>query len=121
MYATKVGNYSSPENRGLGECLPYDGTGRKLRTVIGTAATDYIDGLEYEDNNLSVIHTEEGRIVASGYTYEYFLKDHLGNIRSGFKASGVTQEAFASDYYPFGLNISAGGVAPTPLNRYLLW
>src|SRR5690606_16136456 len=65
----------------------YDATGRKLRSTQSGTVTDYIDGIEWEGTALNLLHMEEGRITKSGatYTYEYFLKDHLGNNRSGFK------------------------------------
>jgi RHS repeat-associated protein len=64
----------------------YDAMGRKLsQQVIGTAAktTDYIGDFVYENNILQFIHHGEGRIVMTGTTpeYQYFLKDHLGNVR----------------------------------------
>src|SRR5690606_6326996 len=83
----------------------YDATGRKLRSTQPNLTTDYIDGIEWEDNTLNLLHMEEGRITKSGptYTYEYLLKDHLGNNRSGFKAATPGTASFRSDYYPFGL------------------
>jgi RHS repeat-associated protein len=65
----------------------------------------------YEDGSLSYILTGEGRILVSSeyYTYEYHLKDHLGNTRVTFtdddddgviSASEIRQ---VSDYYPFGM------------------
>ncbi len=66
-----------------------------------------------------MIHHEEGRIVAGGggtYTYDYHLRDHLGNTRSEFAAgSTVTRK---TDYYPFGMAYQSG-VALSPNNRYL--
>jgi RHS repeat-associated protein len=44
--------------------------------------------------------------TSTPYTYEYFYKDHLGNVRMSFKSSAgtalVTQEDF---YYPFGMRV----------------
>ena len=68
---------------------------------------------------------EEGRITKSGttYTYEYLLKDHLGNNRSGFKppSSGAapTTASFRSDYYPFCLQYQQNIVVGSPENKYL--
>jgi RHS repeat-associated protein len=62
----------------------YDATGRKLKkTFDGQPDHYYIDGLEYSGSTLLFAMTEEGRIRPnnSDYTYEYFLKDHLGNVR----------------------------------------
>jgi len=78
----------------------YDAAGTKLRkTVIdntngtqATTVTTYIGGFIYEqkDNapqHLQFILHEEGRIrpnasQAGGFAYDYFIKDHLGNVRT---------------------------------------
>ncbi|MBV7532220.1 DUF6443 domain-containing protein [Chitinophaga sp. sic0106] len=74
----------------------YDATGKKLRKVVydntanpaKTITTDYEGNFEYKENRLEQFSHEEGRaraIVASGvpvsFVYDYFEKDHLGNIR----------------------------------------
>ncbi len=68
--------------------------------------TDYIGNYIYEDNKLSFILTDKGRIVpdSSGFAYEYFIKDHLGNTRLVVKDTAVISEAH---YYPFGMQINA--------------
>jgi len=85
----------------------YDASGVKLRKKSTTAAgatttVDYCGELEFTNNSLSLIHTEEGTVTYSGSTpnYQYFLKDHLGNTRVVIdQAATVTQK---TDYYPFG-------------------
>ncbi|SIO09192.1 DUF6443 domain-containing protein [Chitinophaga niabensis] len=74
----------------------YDALGEKRRktvTDITTATpkvtvTDYMSGFIYENNELSLLLHEEGRIrpvrslnVPVTYEYDYFVKDHLGNVR----------------------------------------
>ena len=74
----------------------YDATGMKHRKVVvdqtqGSAKTvvsDYINGYLYIDNKLVEFAHEEGRVRAIytegqpvGYAFDYFEKDHLGNIR----------------------------------------
>jgi RHS repeat-associated protein len=79
----------------------YDAAGNKLKKVttdnIITPAkvttTDYIAGFVYENDMLLFTELEEGRIrfakqyylngdSACTWQYDYFLKDHLGNIRT---------------------------------------
>ncbi|MDM8176929.1 RHS repeat-associated core domain-containing protein [Olivibacter sp. 47] len=103
----------------------YDGSGKKLRSVnaVNGQTRDYIDGIEYSGTALELIHMEEGRILkgTSGYTYEYILKDHLGNSRSGFRGTNAvaTTANFGSDYYPFGLAYQSKIAQPSPKNNYL--
>ncbi|QJB38982.1 RHS repeat-associated core domain-containing protein [Chitinophaga oryzae] len=74
----------------------YDAGGRKWRKVVkdnttGSAkeiVTDYTGSFEYRDNKLQQIGHEEGRIrtvekpgAPVEYVYDYFERDHLGNIR----------------------------------------
>lgn len=77
----------------------YDAAGNKLRKVVvdnttnpyKTTITDYIAGFVYEKINsdpfkLQFLSFEEGRIrpaenQVGGFAYDYFIKDHLGNVR----------------------------------------
>ncbi|SEL98326.1 DUF6443 domain-containing protein [Parapedobacter koreensis] len=95
----------------------YDATGRKLRSVMMGITTDYIDGIEWEGTDLSLIHMEEGRILPSGI-YDYVLRDHLGNTRSGFASDATGSAKFVADYRPFGTVYNQGSI-PSPKNRYL--
>lgn len=102
----------------------YDATGVKLkkRSTNTTATERYYAGLfEYGNTKaLELIHMDEGVVNYSGtsYTYEYFLKDHLGNTRVTFKPEGgsvaITQVA---DYYPFGMSFGSNTSSLT--NKYL--
>lgn len=58
----------------------YKKGGQPVRTV------DYVHGIQYYDQELSIIFTSEGRATAynGGYEYEYFFKDHLSNTRVVF-------------------------------------
>ncbi len=83
----------------------YDAAGIKLQKTLGLngTTTDYIGNFIYEDDELKYILTGNGRIVIDGKksNYQYFIKDHLGNTRVTFDASGkVLQE---ESYYPFGM------------------
>lgn len=80
----------------------YDATSRKLaQQVFGTTpkTTDYIGEFVYENNTIAFISHEEGRIVADNsvgaprpWEYQYFLKDHLGNVRTTFSEKKTTSE-----------------------------
>ena len=68
---------------------------------------DYVGNFIYSGGNLDFILTSEGRIcadVSGNYNYEYFIKDHLGNIRVSFwDSSGVAAINQETSYYPFGM------------------
>jgi RHS repeat-associated protein len=104
----------------------YDATGTKLKklsTVSGTTTVRYYPGIfEYgNDKVLKVIHTEEGLAnkTASSYDYEYFLKDHLGNVRRTFMGrSGLALTSQYAEYFPFGM-ISQYWISGSSTNHYL--
>ena len=98
----------------------YDAAGNKLKKEVresagwqswNTKTTSYMAGFVYESNQnftagigIEVYYTdsllytghEEGRIrkKGSGYVYDYFIRDHIGNIRTT-----LTEES-QSDQYP---------------------
>ncbi|MCY7357007.1 MAG: RHS repeat-associated core domain-containing protein [Rudanella sp.] len=88
----------------------YDALGNKLKMNVsggqtGLAETrDYVGVFQYLNNTLFEIAHEEGRNSPTG-GYEYFHKDHLGNIRAVFGANGITQ---FTDYDPWGLPLWGG-------------
>ncbi|WP_461788704.1 RHS repeat domain-containing protein [Pedobacter sp.] len=111
----------------------YDAAGNKLyREASGTSGVDkqyYVNGSEYDTNgNLLFIRTFFGRLVPNGsgsFTYEYFIRDHLGNIRSiyadrnGNLQVDANEISDVTDYYPFGKPLNYGfSYAATPLNSY---
>ncbi|TCC96384.1 DUF6443 domain-containing protein [Pedobacter psychroterrae] len=100
----------------------YDANGRKLKKVNNTTATtrQYIDGIEYNGSTIDFIHTEEGiaRNTSGVYSYEYHLRDHLGNVRYTFNknaTTGLLTKLQEDNYYPFGKQKSV----VTGLNKYL--
>jgi RHS repeat-associated protein len=84
---------------------------------------DYLGELEFHNNSLKFIHTDEGLAryneTTQTYAYEYFLKDHLGNTRAVVTpdAGGNLSILQASDYYPFGL--AHNPLSPNNDNKYL--
>jgi len=113
----------------------YDAAGRKLRTQIYEdsklkTTIDYCGAFEYENNRIKYIHTPEGRItytISSDdskatlvVSYEYDLKDQLGNVRVVFtknKTTGVAQKLQETHYYAFGLQMNGLGIQGS--NKYL--
>ncbi len=74
----------------------YDAAGNKLRKTVldntsnpaKTTVTDYLGGQVYSNDTLQLISHEDGRIrpvfktgQPLAYAFDYFVKDHLGNIR----------------------------------------
>jgi RHS repeat-associated protein len=66
----------------------YDASGNKIRKEVRIGdnlywTTDYVNGVQYDNNKPSFFPTSEGRAVYNGteYEYEYFLKDYQGNVR----------------------------------------
>ncbi|BAV09094.1 RHS repeat-associated core domain-containing protein [Filimonas lacunae] len=85
----------------------YDATGKKWAKVvneIGKPAnyTVYLNANTFINNELQTISHEEGRVtytaaagsIAAKLSYDYFVKDHLGNVRM------VLTEGERSDAYP---------------------
>lgn len=92
----------------------YDRTGKKLQAnyINGTASyrIDYVDGIQYRQNQIEFIHTEEGRarLNAGSYVYEYDIKDHLGNVRVTFVPDAnhsIAEVVQQNSYYAYGLSM----------------
>jgi len=106
----------------------YTSAGEKLKQRLSTGTAllyngNFVYTLDGTANGIAVkyILTQEGRSTNSTgtYTYEYFMKDHLGNIRINFKdSSNVAVIIQQSDYYPFGM-IHQPQATTTSDNRYL--
>lgn len=91
----------------------YDAGGNKLQEVVQANSrnnyTNYISGAVYKNGIISYISTAQGRTNMAIATprQEYFVKDHLGNIRTTV-ASAVTEatapslqrQAYTAGYEP---------------------
>ncbi|GGH14670.1 hypothetical protein FAZ19_07265 [Sphingobacterium alkalisoli] len=102
----------------------YDAMGAKLRKYSNQGGNrDYVGGIEYNGNNIELIHMGEGvayrNTSTNTYTYRYNLTDHLGNVRSTVYRNPANNNAVEvlqkDDYYPFGKQrvVAAGN------NKYL--
>lgn len=96
----------------------YDAAGRKLRKTFGNTIRDYVGGIEYSEGAIDFIQTEEGRALPGvNYSYEYMLKDHLGNTRATVNGNGEIVQI--QDYYAFGMEMNPGNKKnPSPPNLY---
>lgn len=82
----------------------------------------YIGNVVYDEDHLDYITTSEGMVKVANentFTYEYYLKDHLGNTRVAFDESGsLASLTQVNHYYPFGMNISAYAFSSQTDNKY---
>jgi RHS repeat-associated protein len=88
----------------------YDSNGKKLSQQVYNASgvlvkvTDYVDKLVLEGatptTTLKMIQHAEGRAFpdGNGWEYQYFLKDHLGNVRVCFTGKNQAQKNFIANF-----------------------
>jgi RHS repeat-associated protein len=78
--------------------------------------TDYSGMFVYQDDHLEYILTPEGRLKwddhVNQFYAEYFIKDHLGNVRTVITSDPhVHYIVQGTDYYPFGQEITVYGAS----------
>ncbi|KAA5536811.1 hypothetical protein F0919_03835 [Taibaiella lutea] len=86
----------------------YDAAGGKVQEILadqqtGTVVTDYIGNAVYENDSLKYILTADGRTVfQTGVVLpvreEFFVKDHLGNVRSTINVTSSMPRDYLADY-----------------------
>lgn len=92
----------------------YDANGTKLRKYYYEdnrlmSTTDYMGMFVYKDYHIDYIQTSEGHLKwndhDSLFYAEYFIKDHLGNVRDVITTDPNFSNSLlqVTDYYPFGL------------------
>lgn len=105
----------------------YNANGVKLSKSNGTTTREYVNGIEYVDNQLEAIYHNEGRIVKKNgnFEWQWALKDHLGNTRILFSDINNDGDINASsellsikNYYPFGMEWDTSTMA-SPAMPYL--
>jgi len=97
----------------------YSATGTKLAMLKGITVVNFYAGTCVYKGNKTLdyaLHPEGVvRATGQGLSYEYFLKDHLGNVRIVFGSDGAVLQT--TDYYPFGMSHTPK--AKENENRYL--
>jgi len=94
----------------------YDANGTKLQKTYYEdnrlmETTDYSGIFVYKDGHVDYIQTSEGRMYWDNnhhlFYAEYFIKDHLGNVRSVITTNPYYSNSIIliTDYYPFGLEL----------------
>jgi RHS repeat-associated protein len=100
----------------------YLANGTKLKkTVEYTSANsdtkDYVGSFNYVDGVIECVLTSDGKLspdagASNGFRYEYYHKDHLGNIRMTFSdlngngsIEDDTEVLQENHYYPFGMEM----------------
>jgi len=88
----------------------YNEAGHVLRRIVTEGATinttDYVSGFQYENATLDFFTQAEGIVKANpdnSFSYQYTLKDHLGNTRVLMDAAGNALQL--NNYYAFGLSM----------------
>ena len=96
----------------------FDAGGRKWQSTVGGVTTTYFGDIEYEGNAIKAIYHQDGRILnnSGSYEYQYYIKDHLGNVRIVCNSSAVIQSE--QHYYPFGLNMEGNFTSPGYNQKY---
>jgi RHS repeat-associated core domain len=97
--------------------IPMASTTENTANITLSSKTDYCGNYIYENGVLKRILTPEGYILTTGATskwqYTYALKDHQGNTRYQFASDSLSRPTSkvytylgATDYYPFGMEMS---------------
>jgi RHS repeat-associated protein len=101
----------------------YDANGQKLmKRAPGGEETYYAGSFLYKGSNLEYILHAEGKYQISEENggYQYYLNDHLGNVRMVVKGDETKKILDQTDYYPFGMsmNIALHGSGQKNLYKY---
>ena len=115
----------------------YDATGKKcykqlITAGVVTSQRHYVENVEAtatsslaKDGQIEFVATPEGRLVNTGggnYQQEYFVTDHLGNIRVAFRVNtnGTLNLTQVQNYYSFGKDMGDATMNYTasPQNQY---
>ncbi len=92
----------------------YSATGEKLRVVYQTAVR--IDMFQFDEG---YCQATQYNATQDNFTFLYYDKDHLGNVRQVTKAMGSTGTVMQTmNYYPFGSQFCDGSAASSDVQPY---
>ncbi len=120
----KINRICGPDINKIYYLYTADGNKLQKHTQIsgGTlSTTDYVGSFQLIDGQEKSLAHSEGRIMINNdgsFDYQYYLKDHLGNVRIVFNDEGLVQQ---DGYYPFGMLMQGCGgfEAQSDPNKYL--
>ncbi len=120
----KINRICGPDINKIYYLYTADGNKLQKHTQIsgGTlSTTDYVGSFQLIDGQEKSLAHSEGRIMINNdgsFDYQYYLKDHLGNVRIVFNDEGLVQQ---DGYYPFGMLMQGCGgfEAQNDPNKYL--
>ncbi|WP_461639617.1 DUF6443 domain-containing protein [Labilibaculum euxinus] len=100
----------------------YDALGNKLAKKLPANSGNnlyYCGSFVYKGSSLSYILNSEGLVdCGTGYDYQYYLKDHLGNVRSVFSKNNTSDPLQEQHYYPFGMQMGGLSWESGTTNKY---
>ncbi|MCT4602052.1 MAG: RHS repeat-associated core domain-containing protein [Marinifilum sp.] len=78
----------------------------------------YLGNFVYNKGSLEYILNEEGKLnIGTGSnTYQFFVKDHLGNTRLSLNEDGAVEEV--NHYYPFGMRMAMANSKEDATQKY---
>jgi RHS repeat-associated protein len=87
--------------------VTYDASGRRLAKSVGGITTYYFNGVEYTFNGTTmefvhattaagVVRYPDTQEYPTEFVYDYYLTDHLGNVRAVITEENSTEEVFVA-------------------------
>jgi RHS repeat-associated protein len=98
----------------------YSAIGEKLENRLPSGKKlQYCGDFVYQDGSLRYILSEEGKLIVGGsHPYQFFIKDHLGNIRI-VVGEGEKKVQELNNYYPFGMRMDMNDIPKIADQNYL--
>lgn len=101
-----------PDNNGRVYIGPFSYTTAKS----GNTVYSYLEGIDTDGGRIMVVRKQSGTQNTYDYTTAFFVRDHLGSIRTITDSQGNALER--NDYYPYGLQTNLGRNYPELADKY---